>query len=436
VVTGAITLTMIASPFLFSDPRSPWAHAYDADYIKLYSDGIAQGTDTLPSLVTAGSRAHYLAGSRVLDPGPRNPAALATAEDLATSSRAWLDAGTVPGKGGPYEDMVTGALLDMHALQVDGASVAAWSAHWRYVWPRDASFVAAAMASTGHIDEALKILSFLRDAQHPDGSFEARYLPDGSGPPDNRGVQTDGTGWVLWATQAVLAQIDDADDRARAAKHLRPMIDRSTRHILALTSRRGTLPVASSDFWEVPESRLTLGTAAPLLSGLEAAADLYGVLGARSSAARAATRAASLRSAIMREFGPRYARYADGQDRDAASAFLLPPFQPTAVRGALEAWRASASEMGRPAGGLAPGGGWPDDGISWTPQTALYGLTAAWAGDDEASRTWLTWIDEHRTPSGAIPEKVLADGSPAGAAPLAWSAACVVLAVAQLDQGL
>lgn len=138
----------------------------------------------------------------------------------------------------------------------------------------------------------------------------------------------------------------------------------------------------------------------------------------------------------MREFGPRFARYTDGHDRDAASAFLLPPFQPAAVDGALSAWRAWADEMTRPAGGLAPGAGWPDDGISWTPQTALYGLTAAWAGDAETSRSWLTWIDKHRTPSGAIPEKVLADGSPTAAAPLAWSAACVVLAAARLDQGL
>ena len=436
-LTAAITLTMIASPVLLSAPSSPQAHASDPSHTALYSDGIAQEVGALPTLVTAGSRAHYLAGSRVLDPGSRHPAALAGAEALATSSRAWLDTGTVPGKGGPYEDMVTGALLDMHALEMhDGASVAAWSESWRYVWPRDASFVAVAMATTGHIDEALEILSFLRDVEHPDGSFEARYLPDGSGPPDHRGVQSDGSGWVLWATHAVLADIDDPGAKARAAMLLRPMIDRSTHHILVLTAGRGTLPAASSDFWEERESVVTLGTAAPLLSGLEAAADLYRDLGARSAAARAAGRAASLRAAIVRAFGPRFGRYPGGASRDAADAFLLPPFQPTPVRGALAAWRASADEMARPAGGLSPGGGWREDSISWTPPTALYGLTAAWAGDATASRTWLTWIDKHRTASGAIPEKVLADGSPAAAAPLAWSAACVVLAVARLDQGL
>lgn len=433
-MTAAVALTMGASPFLLTEPRSPWAHANDPEHIRLYSDGIAIGANGRPALVAAGSSGAYLAGSRVLDPGPADAATLANAQGLAAESRAWLAAGTVPGEGGPYGDMVASALLDMRALVLDdGASVAGWSARWRYVWPRDASFVAAAMATTGHTDEALEILSFLQGVQHHGGAFEARYLPDGSGPPDDRGVQSDGTGWVLWATRTVLGNIDDADGRARAAQHLRPMIDRSTRHILDLTSGRGTLPPASSDFWELAESRVTLGTAAPLLSGIEAAAGLYTDLGERRLAKQARARATDLRAAVVREFGPRFARYTDGRTPDAASAFLLPPFQPAPVRGALPAWRASADAMARPAGGLAPGAGWKEDGISWTPQTALYGLTAAWAGDTEASNAWLTWIDRHRTASGAIPEKVLEDGSPAAVAPLSWSAACVVLAVARLD---
>ncbi len=41
--------------------------------------------------------------------------------------------------------------------------------------------------------------------------------------------------------------------------------------------------------------------------------------------------------------------------------------------------------------------------------------------------------DDHRTASGAIPEKVLAGGAPAAVAPLTWSSANVVLAVAALE---
>ncbi|QTE29830.1 glycoside hydrolase family 15 protein [Pengzhenrongella sicca] len=432
-VGTAVTLTMVAYPFLLTDPRSPLANLDSSEFIRLYSDGVAVGAGGSPELVPAGVQADYLPGSRVLNPGPGDPEALADAEALAAQSRDWLAAGTVPGADGPYADMVTDALLDMRALLLDdGASVAGLSARWKYVWPRDASFVAVAMATTGHTDEALEILYFLQGVQHRDGSFEARYLADGSGPPDDRGIQTDGTGWVLWATDAVLDHLPDDAARLRAATSLRRLIDRSTEHILDLTDRESALPPASSDFWEVGEARLTLGTAAPLLSGLESAARIYSTLAEPAPATAAGARANRLRAAVVDEFGPRFGRYTDGQQRDAATAFLLPPFQETALPEAVPAWRSSALEMARPAGGLAPGAGWKDDDISWTPQTTLYALTAASIGDDDAARSWLTWVDAHRTASGAIPEKVLGDGSPAAVAPLSWSAACVVLAVAAL----
>jgi GH15 family glucan-1,4-alpha-glucosidase len=90
--------------------------------------------------------------------------------------------------------------------------------------------------------------------------------------------------------------------------------------------------------------------------------------------------------------------------------------------------------MTRAAGGLAPGASWRDDGVSWTPQTALYALAAASTGELDRAKTWLTWLAEHRTASGALPEKVLADGSPAAVAPLAWTAALVILAVSAMDE--
>lgn len=435
-VTAAVALVMLAYPFLLTDPRSPWAHRDDPAVVALYSDGLAAaGPGERPDLVPAGTRAAYLAGSRVLDPGPDADAATAArAAADAEAARAWVAAGTVPGADGPYADLAHDALLDLRALLLDdGAAVAGWSARWRYVWPRDASFVAVALARTGHPEDAVDVLAFLQRVQLPSGAFEARYLPDGSGPPDDRPRQADGTGWVLWATDAVLAELSHADARRATAQRLRRMVERSTERILDLTDGRGALPPPSPDYWEVGESRLTLGTAAPLLSGLRAAERVHGVLGRDARARAAAERAEALEDAIVRTFGPRFTRYADGRDADAASAFLLPPFQPRPVPGAERAWRASAARLARPAGGLAPGEGWRQDGISWTPQTSLYGWVAATSGDRATAEHWLSWIDAHRTSSGAIPEKVLADGSPAAVAPLAWSAACVLLALDELD---
>ena len=114
--------------------------------------------------------------------------------------------------------------------------------------------------------------------------------------------------------------------------------------------------------------------------------------------------------------------------------FLLPPFAPTAPPEVVAAWRTAPRHLLRPAGGLAPGGSWPDDGISWTNATASYGLAAAALGDRPVATAWLRWLDEHRTTAGSLPEKVLADGRPATVAPLTWSAAAVVLGADSLGR--
>jgi GH15 family glucan-1,4-alpha-glucosidase len=397
-------------------------------HVDLYAEGVVATPDG-PATVPAGETPELHAGTRVLVDGT------STDDDaLAAEQRAWLAAGEVPGAGGPYADMVADALLDLRTLVLDdGASVAAWTPHWRYVWPRDASFVAVALARTGHVEDALAVLGFLEGVQGRDGSFQARYLPDGTGVPDDRAAQTDGTGWVLWAAGEVVSAAAPAD-RPATAERLRTLVERSTAHAAALVEDDG-LPAASPDYWEVPEDELTLGTVAPVLAGLEAADDVLLLLGEDEDAAAAQEAAGRTRAAVERTFGDgtAYGRYADGKVADAASAFVLPPFQPTALDGAVEGWQASAATMTRPAGGLAPGAGWKQDGISWTPQTSLYAMVAAENGFTAQARDRLDWLDAHRTSMGALPEKVLADGSPAAVAPLAWTAACVVLAADALD---
>lgn len=440
--TGALATDATAEPVVVDAPPAP---VYAT--IPLYLEGLTTMPGGRRVPLAVGTDATFLAGTHVVDPaastlarvvaGPttgERGATVRAAASVASKQRAWLADGTVPGVGGPYEDMARAALLDLHALQLpDGAAVAAWSEKWRYVWPRDASFVAVALARTGHVDDALEILDFLDRVQSPDGSFQARYLPDGSGPPDDRGVQTDGTGWALWASGLVLAEVDDADERADAAERLLPLVQRSARHAIALVARDG-LPPASPDYWEVPEDALTLGTVAPLVAGLQQAAVVLDLAGDHALAQSAFDASIRSKVAVIRAFGATgFARYASGGHADAASAFLMPPFLTTAVPGVEDSWRASASTMARPANGLAPGAGWRDDGVSWTPQTSLYAWVAAENGDAELADGWLAFLDSHRTPSGSLPEKVLADGSPAAVAPLGWSAACVLLALDALD---
>lgn len=357
------------------------------------------------------------------------------------AQQSWLASGWVLPEGSPHAGMARDALVDLHTLtavagDAPGAVLAGASPAWRFVWPRDAAFVAVAYARTGHEDDALAVLLLLQELQAPDGSMQARYLPDGSGAvPDDRLPQEDGPGWALWAARELVetgtpgaAGVDDP------AEVLTPLVVRSTARLLTRLDPETGLPLPSPDYWERPEDRLTLGVAATSLMGLEAAAALYAGgrvpaqewLRAGVDPERLEAQAAALRAAVTREFGPDFPRYAGGAP-DAAVTFLLPPFVEVPVPGADGARLAGQREQLRPAGGLAPGAGWPDDGVSWTPETALQALAAAHNGRPEESERWLAWLDRHRTRAGALPEKVLHDGRPAAVAPLAWTAATVLL---------
>ena len=110
--------------------------------------------------------------------------------------------------------------------------------------------------------------------------MQARYALDG-GTPDDRPPQDDGFGWVLWSAGSTA-------DSWRGTSHA-SAIEGFVRHCATTALGRlaaDGLPLPSPDYWELDEGQLTLGTAAPVLAGLEhAAALLPGRLGERCAAA-------------------------------------------------------------------------------------------------------------------------------------------------------
>ena len=312
-----------------------------------------------------------------------------------------------------------------------GAVVAAPMSIWRYVWPRDAAFAAAALSAVNLADEALGVLGNLASWQRADGGFEARYTSSGR-VPDSRPAQVDGAGWFLWAAGRLLA---DGVPAANLRDRLGAPLARSTSRLLGVTDTPSYLPAVSPDYWEVAETVLTLGTAAPVLLGLEAATALTraGVdLG--TPVEGLADRVAAVRSAMERNFAPTWGRHLRRDDVDAAITLVLPPFT-RPLAGARAVRQTAAARMRRPAGGLAPGSGWRDDGVSWTPETALMAWSALSLEMEEEGTRMLSWLESHRTGAGALPEKVLADGAPAGPAPLAWTCALILLATASRAAG-
>lgn len=399
--------------------------------VPLLSETVAVESTGSAVAVAPGDAATVLPGTRVLR---RAPGAAA----LAVDEQRWLDSGSAwTHSAGTTGDLARGALLDLRALTLpSGLPVAGWAPAWRYVWPRDCAHVAAALAATGHVDEALPSLRFLARVQAANGSFEARYLPDGSGPPDHRAGQLDGVGWALWATARVMDALPP--DRAAALlRELRPMIDRATDLALSSTRDGHALPPASPDYWEVAETAVTLGTVAPLAAGLHCAATLYERLGEVDRQRQSADAAAASTELLMERFGAQgFPRHLGADDPDAAIAFVGPPYGPDVPATTAAVARAlpgSEIRMRRPAGGVAPGASWKDDGTSWTPETALLALAYAGSGRPADARRMLGWLAEHRTAAGSLPEKVLHDGRPAAVAPLGWTASLVLLTLARLE---
>lgn len=399
----------------------------------------ARGASYLPSsnvLRLPDGRLRYLppGAAEAVTVSPDDPGAAAA----AAASRAWLAGETVPGDNAVERAISERALLDLRLLtRPNGAALAGLHPRWRSVWPRDASFVAVAFAATGHHDLSYDVLAFLAEAQEPDGAWEARYDAAGTPVLDGRPRQLDAVGWFSWATWYWFVTARPGTLTDERARTLWPATRAAADAAVASLGADG-LPPGGADYWESGTWRPNLGTAAPLRTGLRAAADLARRLGHESEARRYAAAAGRLDAAIAREFAPAgYQRTTHPRSgADAAVNFLAPPFAPSDTR--VEAAIADAAKRLRvPNGGVLPGERWPQDPtVAWTPETALFALSAAAAGDGEEADRWLGWLAAHRTGLGAFPEKVDGDGEPKAAAPLGWTEAIVLLALASGEEQL
>lgn len=344
---------------------------------------------------------------------------------------AWIGAGTLPGEGTAYEDMARVALWDLHLLTADlehgVLPVAGPAPKWDYFWPRDGAFVAVALARTGHAEDAVRLLELTAGLYlDPLYGFDARYLPTGERVVvDARGAQVDGCGWVLWAIHETTLVAD-------VPAEVSGLRDRCTDQLLRATGGGSRLAAPSADYWERATFDQLLGANAPLAAGLRSAAADYRAAGEWERAEAVGEAADDFRGVVADGFGPDFHRGGDGGGLDAATAMLLPPFDPDPLPGAREAWLAYQEGAARPGGGLAPGTAWKEDGVSWTPEVALVAFTAAADGQDDIAHHWLDWLDAHRAPGGSLPEKVGPDGLPGGPALLGWTSSLVILALAEL----
>jgi len=428
-----------------------------------------------PRLLLGGITAERSApdGIRAVPPGAAGPGSAAgpgglVFPSLATSARSpelsWLRSGSVPGGTFAQRQVARDALLDLRLLtRPDGAVAAAWFGDWKFAWPRDSSWVAAAFAATGHSGDSLRILRFLARVQDPAGTWAAKYTLSGAPAPTGPGVELDADGWFPWAVWIWYSEHHGGAAPRRELAGLWPAVRRAAGAAAASLSPRG-LPPPSPDYWEDRVSQPTIGTAGPLLAGLRAAARLAAGLGDVGDARSWASSGARLDRGIQAAFSPEFSRFPtmtggpgtwlalfgtgpgpahDGlaadsvlNGPDAAVTFLGPPFAPpdAAVNDAVTR---AARVLTLPDGGILPGTTWRGDpAVAWTPATAFFALYDAAAGHAAAATGWLNWLAAHRTAAGALPEQVSASGQPVSVAPLAWTCAIVLLAMTAMRHPL
>ncbi len=397
-----------------------------------------------PGAIRGVRRTAWKSGSVPLVPGTRVQEDAVGLEALVHATEGFMNATRLAGS--PDPDLEASALLDLHSLTWALPSpIAGWSNNWRYTWPRDAAHVLVALHERGQTEWALDLLEGLARMQRPDGSFHARYIPGTNRTPDDRPAQFDGVGWLAWAAGRVLAKgtgpTATTSPAASASPQLVRALKRAADALMAATETRSHLPAASPDYWEKHEWQLPLSVAAMTLAGLRACTRLANASVIDSDGSALAARADAVDDAIARSFGRHgYQRYRRGGGADAGLLMLLPPYATAPAAGidtedrAFDLLEGAFDAMSRPAGGVAPAASWKRDGVSWTPQTAMFARAFAGIGALDEAESLLSWLANHRTQPRSLSEKVLANGIPATVSPLAWPAATTLSTLTALKR--
>ncbi len=297
----------------------------------------------------------------------------------ASADRRWLARARPLDAGAPEwaRRMYRRSLLVLRALtdRRTGAVAAGARDGWAYVWPRDASAVAIALAAAGYRPEARRIVRFLLGL-----NLEAAARFRGTGVPvEGREAQGDARGWVTAAARA-------SGQRAPARR-------------LGWRNR--------ADYQENDKGD-HLGNA--IASG--------------ASAVRIRQLFANRRGLARQAGDP-------GSGLDSSAAWAVRPFPRPAlfplVRRTLLRLAGGGGRFG-----IVPSEGWPGED-PWTAPTAWTAWSLAGLGDRRAALRLMGDLRRAATPTGLLPERVdVRTGMPRSTTPLAWSHAFAILTLREL----
>jgi glucoamylase len=321
----------------------------------------------------------------------------------ARAERRWLARARPLGARAPgwARAMYLRSLLVLRALtdRRTGAVAAGAREGWAYVWPRDASAVAIALASAGYRHQAQRVVRFLEGL---DLDAAARFHRTGE-PVDGRAAQGDARGWVAAAARAVGEADGGADSRSPNGGSL------ATRWQGRADYQEG----APGDYLGNVVATAAAAPSGPARRASEATArDRFG------------TAAGLIRKAGEPDSG-----------LDSAAAWAVRPFpQPGLYPLARRTLLTLAARSTR--FGIVPSEDWPGGPDPWTAPTAWTAWSLAALGERRPALRLMAELRRAATPAGLLPERVAAhSGVPRSTTPLAWPHAFAILALRQLWPG-
>lgn len=399
--------------------------------------------------------------------------------------RHWISAGTraFPGLPDLLVERYRRSLLILRT-QIDrgGAVLAANDTDIRqfnqdtysYMWPRDGAIVAQALDRAGYGSLSRQFLEFctekaagysysasilaetgfLMHKYNPDGSVGSSWQPWLEGEEMVFPIQEDETALVIWAIWHHYAVHRDIE----AIRPLySPFVEQAADFLLSFRDDKTGLPLPGYDLWEERRGVFTY-TAATVIAGLRAAAELATLFQDEARAAACLSGAQDMKTAIDQHlYCPRDGRYARGivveggvQRRDSTvdSSLLglvifggYDPLDPRMVSTAQAVEQRLWVQAG--SGGLAR---YENDGYQralvregvpgnpWSVCTlwlAQYRIAAARSRKElQRAVPLLVWAAEQTLPSGVMPEQVHPlTGEFLSVSPLTWSHGTLVAAM-------
>ncbi len=315
---------------------------------------------------------------------------------------------------------------------------------YRYCWPRDGVFEAWALDRCGYSEEAHRFYRWCRRTQMHEGLWYQNHYTDGRR--HWAGIQVDQVATVVWG---VWQHFELNHDREFLVE-MWPMVQRASDYLLRARSADSGLVFSEQDLWEETGGEL-LYTNAATVAGLECAALHAKELGQERHAARWRKEAGLVRKAIEAHLrrdgyyvGEREAEssYPVRKDylHDIANLAMVVPFRLVAPGGAPmrntakrieQSMKYAAGGIGRYASDLFMGGN------PWSLSALWLALFHVETGDLAECYRLLYWCLKHATLHDFMPEQSQKQtGAPAGASPLGWSHAWVIILLQRIGRRL